>query len=235
MATSGTYTWTAQRDDVIKGALRKLGVLPSGGSPTSNQTTDANASLNALIKAFHADGMPLWAIQNYNFTTVNGTSSYTIGTGKTLNTIVPLKIIQALYTMAGGENIPMNVYNRYDFQNLPSMNDSGTPVDLYYQPLADNSGIIQLWPSPSDSTTTITIDYQRPFSDMTNATDNFDFPPYWMQALIYMLAWSLAPEYGTPLMDRGDLQKVALYWKDQALSYGTEEGSLFFQPNKHPY
>lgn len=235
MATSGTYSWTLQRDAVINAALRKLGVLFTGTTASANQITDAAVSLNAIIKAFHADGMPLWAILNYTFTTVSGTSSYTIGTGKTLNTPAPLKVIQALYTMSGGENIPMNVYNRYDFQNLPSANDHGTPIDFYYQPLADGSGIIQLWPNPNDSTTTVTIDYQRPFSDMANATDNFDFPAYWMQALIYMLAWSMAPEYGTPVMDRGEIQKEAMYWKEQALSYGTEEGSIFFQPNKHPY
>jgi hypothetical protein len=105
---------------------------------------------------------------------------------------------------------------------------------LYYQPVLTTgvaSGIIQLWPIPDDSTTTITIDYQRPYQDLDAASNNFDFPAYWMQALIYTLAWSLSPEYGIPPTDRSIMMKEAQYWKSEALSYGTEEGSMFFMPN----
>jgi hypothetical protein len=94
-----------------------------------------------------------------------------------------------------------------------------------------STGTIQLWPTPDDSTTTITIHYQKPFDDMDATDNNFDFPSYWMQALIYTLAWTLAPEFGIPINDRGMLQKEALYWKGEALSYGSEEGSFYMQPD----
>lgn len=234
MATSGSSNWSLNRTQVITGALRKLAVLPSGGSPSTAQTNDAAEALNALIKAFHADGMPLWATASYSFATVADTATYTIGPSKTLNTIAyPLKVLQATIIPSGGTiNIPLNVYNRYDFNNLP-VPTVGVPLSLYYQPLS-TYGSISLWPTPEDDTNTITIHYQRPFEDMDSGTDDFDFPPYWIQALIYNLAWSLAPEYGIPPTDRGILQKEALYWKDQALSYGSEEGSVMFCPDVRP-
>ena len=228
MATSGTYIWTQTRAQAIAGALRKLGVLASGGTPTANQTSDANDALNAIVKAFHADGMPLWAIMSKTFTVTSGTASYTLGVGQTVDTPPPLKIIQALRTVSGASSTPMNIIDRYDYENLPDT-ATGLPVYLYYQPLI-STGTVKLWPIPNDSTTTIEVHYQRPFQDMAATGDNFDFPPYWMQAIIYYLAWALAPEYGTPTLDRGQLQKEAMYWKEQALSYGTEEGSLFIQP-----
>lgn len=228
MATSGVTTWTANRDQVINGALRKLGALPSGGSGSTNQISDANFALNALVKAFHADGMPVWAIKDTNFLTTANVNSYTVGIGQTVNIPQPLKIVQAEYQVQNGVNIPMNIYNRYDFNKLPN-NATGTPVNLYYQPL-ENTGMVYLWPTPIDSTTTIYMDYQRPFEDMVSSTDNFDFPPYWIQALIYALAWTMSPEYGTPLMERNTLAQEAKYWKDEALSYGSEEGSMYFQP-----
>ena len=231
MPTSGSYNWTLNRDQVITGALRKLAVLPSGGTPSTNQLNDATEALNALVKAFQADGMPLWAVTHYDFTTTAGTNSYTIGIGQTLNTVAPLKVFQAFYTLENGNNIPMNVYNRYDFNMLPqSPSYEGNPVNLYYQPLVD-TGTITLWPSPSTSTTTITIHYQRPYQDMDSASDAFDFPAYWMQALIFNLAWTLSPEYGIPPVDRDKLAAEAKYWKQEALSYGSEEGGLFFQPD----
>jgi hypothetical protein len=235
MATSGSTDYTLTRASVISGALRKLGVLPSGGTPSTAQTNDAAEALNVLIKAFHADGMPVWAISSYTFTVTSGTSSYTIGPSKTLNTaITPLKVLQAWRAAATGEvNTPLNVYNRYDFNNLPDTS-TGVPVNLYYQPISSAgipTGIIKLWPEPDNSVNTITIDYQRPFEDMDADANHFDFPPYWLQALIYNLAWALAPEYGIPPTDRSLIQKEAMYWKQEALSYGSEEGSISFQPN----
>ncbi len=231
MATSGSTDWTLNRDQVITGALRKLAVLPSGGTPDANQISDAAAALNAIVKAFQADGMPLWKITSTNFTVTSGQSSYNVGPAQPINTIgKPLRIIQAFYTPSGGNNIPMNVYNRYDFNLLPSTNADGIPVNLYYQPLR-TTGVIQLWPTPNDSTTQITFHYQTPYEDMDAAGNDFDFPSEWIQALIYNLAWSLAPEYGIPPTDRGILQKEAQYWHDYVLSMGTEEGSLFLQPD----
>lgn len=236
MSTSGTTIWTLTRDALIKAALRKLAVLPSGGSPTTNQTNDCVDALNSLIKAFEADGMPVWKITSKTFTVVSGQSLYSVGPGVTPSSTSftgpqPLKVLEAFYTPLNGNNTPLNVYNRYDFNQLPTSGASGTPVNIYCQPLGySNTTNISLWPTPNDSTTQITLHYQSPYEDMNNPTDNFDFPAYWMNALTYNLAWVMAPEYGIPPTDRSELAQEAKYWKDEALSYGTEEGSVFLQP-----
>lgn len=230
MATSGSTDWTLNRDQVITSALRKLAVLPSGGSATAAQISDAADALNAIVKAFQADGMPLWKITSHTFTVTSGTADYSIGVGQTLNTSKPLKVLQAFYIQSGGENTPMNVYNRYDYNDLPRELATGTPINLYYQPGRIN-GTINLWPIPNDSTTEIEIHYQSMFEDMDSASNDFDFPSEWVQALIYALAWSLAPEYGIPPTDRGILQAEAKYWHEYVLSMGGEEGSLFMQPD----
>jgi hypothetical protein len=230
MATSNSTDWSLNRDQVIAAALRKLGVLPSGGTPTAAQLSDAGVSLNAIVKAFQADGMPLWKIVSKTFTVTAGTSTYTAGPGLTIDIPRPLKIIQAFVTQDGGSNVPMNVYTRYDFNILP--NDAeGVPINLYYR-LRDTSGVVQLWPTPTDSTTTITFSYQSPYEDMDSASDDFDFPSEWMNPIIYKLAWVLSPEYGIPPLDRGLLQKEAQYWHDYVLSMGSEEGSIYFQPDR---
>jgi hypothetical protein len=234
MATSGSYDWKLNRSQVITAALRKLAVLPSGGSPSTAQLSDGGDALNAILKAFHADGMPLWVMTSKSFTVTSGTSSYTIGISQTINAPQPLKVVQATRTLTGQSAVPMDIYNQYDFNQLPNLSTvTGTPVNLYYQPLMD-TGTIKLWPVPNDSTTSITVYYQRPFQDMDVAADDLDFPNYWTQAIIYNLAWALAPEFGVPPTDRNILAQEAKFWKDEALSYGTEEGSLFFQPYKRP-
>lgn len=232
MPTSNSTDWGLTRAQVITSALRKLAVLPSGVAPSTNQTSDASDALNAIVKAFQADGMPLWKISSQSFTVVDGTASYTVGPSQTIDCPKPLRIIQALYTPSGGTNTPMNVYNRYDFNELPTSSSiEGAPINLYYQPLR-TTGVIKLWPTPDNSTTSITFHYHSPYEDMDATGDEFDFPSEWMQALIYNLAWSLAPEYGIPPTDRGILMKEAEYWHQYALSMGSEEGGIFFQPER---
>jgi hypothetical protein len=124
----------------------------------------------------------------------------------------------------------MSIKDRYDFNNLSTI-ATGFPIALYYQPLGA-TGVINLWPTPNDSTTEVILQYQAPYEDMDSSANTFDFPAYWMQALIYNLAWALAPEYGIPPTDRNILAQEARYWKEQALSYGSEETSVFFQPDR---
>lgn len=230
MSTSGTTTFALKRDEVINAALRKISVLSGGSSPAAYEVTNASQALNAMIKGFQSDGMPIWAVKQYTFTTT-ATGVYNIGTGQTINTPMPLKIIQAYRVeQTGASNVPMNIYNHYDYNLLPVNASSGEPVNLYYQPLS-TYGTINLWPTPIDSDTQITIVYQRPYEDMNTATDDFDFPAYWTEALIYGLAWRLCPEYGTPIQDRQVIQKEAEFFHLQAMSFGTEEGSMYFMPD----
>lgn len=183
-----------------------------------------------MVKAFQADGMPLWAIKTYSFTTQDGVGTYEIGVGKTLNTPMPLKIIQALrQTSNSTPAIPMNIYADYNFRLLPNTAPTSIPVNMSYQPLAEY-GVIQLWPAPQAGIT-ISLRYQRPFEDMVGASDDFDFPSYWTEALIYGLADRLAPEYGIPLQDRMLIKKEAEFHKETALSFGSEESSVQLMPD----
>ncbi len=230
MSTSGTYSWTIKRDEIISAALRKLAVLSGGSLPQSFEITAAAEALNAMIKGFQADGMPVWLMNKYTFTTVAGTAKYVIGEGQTLNTPAPLKVTQAYRNQTNSQNVPLNIYTQYNYNILPLSLSSGTPVNLYYQPLR-TTGEINLWPTPGDSTTTITLVYQHQASDMSSSNNDIDFPSYWTEAVIYGLAWRLAPEYGIPIQDRGVLSKEAEFFHQQALSYGSEEGSFYLQPD----
>ncbi len=230
MATSGTYSWSIRRDEIIGAALRKLSVLSGGSLPQSFEVTAAAQALNAMIKGFQVDGMPVWRMIKYTFNTQVNVSKYTIGEGMVLNTPEPLKIVQAYRNETNSTNVPLNIYTQFNYNMLPQGYTSGPPVNLYYQPLRAY-GEINLWPTPLVTTTTISILYQAQYADMNSALDDIDFPSYWSEAVIYGLAWRLAPEYGIPLQDRGVLAKEAEYFHQQALSYGSEEGSLYLQPD----
>lgn len=228
MATSNSTDWGLNRDQAISMALRKLGVLPSGITASTSQINDCVDSVQAICKALNADGMPLWKIDSITFPTVIGTVNYSVGVGQTVSIPKPLKVIKALATPSGSDAVPMDLLNRYDFLDLPS-SAASMPLTLMY--INDRTtGTFSLWPQP-DAVYTITVLYQSPFEDMDASTNDFDFPAEWMMAIVYLLAWAMAPEYSIPILDRQQLQKEAEYWHQYALSLGSEEGSIKFRPD----
>lgn len=234
MSTSGDTTWQLQRDQIIAAALRKVG-FAEGETPNATQIANAADALNALIASWRVDGMPVWAMKTFSFSTTAGVQNYEIGVGQVINTPMPMKLTQAIrIDTVGGNRVPLNIYTQYDFNLLSNFQSTqGTPVQLYYQPKA-TSGTLRLWPIPDAtfaSGNTIEITYQRPFEEFDTATDEPDFPSYWTRAIIYGLAYDLSPEYGMALPDRKVLQADAMVYKDQALSFGTEEGSIRFMPD----
>jgi hypothetical protein len=233
MATSGVTTLSLTGDQLVNAALRKIAVLGDGQSPSATQLANGTQALNVMLKTFMTQGMPLWVIGEYSLT-LTATRTYTFGIGQTVAIPAPLKVHQVIReTTASGSRVPLNVRTHYDYNLLSNNSSSGPPIAYWYEPL-NQTGVLHVWPLP-DATTiagdTLTVVYQKPFQDMVSGTDTLDFPQWWQEAVIYGLAWRLSPEFGVPLSDRKTLAGEAQLFLDTALSFGTEEGSLFLQPD----
>jgi hypothetical protein len=239
MPTSNSYDWTSSRDSIISAAFRKIGALGDYETIDSTRLNIGIAALNPMIKALAAQGMPLWAISEKYIAMSNWASnpSVTIGPGATINqTDKPLKILQAVRrdnsVTSQPLDVPLEITTYEDYQALSSKKASGAPIKLFYLPGA-YTGTISLWPMPDSFWQTngqLYIRYHRQFQDFDSSSDEPDFPVEWHEALIYQLALRLAPEYGLSLNERMVLKKEADSILEAALSFGTEEGSLFIVP-----
>ena len=193
MTTSGITTYQINRDDIVTSALRKLGVLAQGQTPSTENITDGSMALNMLVAQFRTFGLPLWARKTYSFSPVAGTSSYDIGLGETLNTPYPLHLLQAYRQDSGSTTkINMDIIPNFNFNMYPT-SSGGTPIQVNYQPLS-NYGKINVWPTPDSTATssTITLIYQAPFEYFNSSTDTMDFPEEWYMAIVYNLAVALS-------------------------------------------
>jgi hypothetical protein len=232
MATSGSTNFSVTRDDIIKRALRLLGVLAQGETPTADQVTEAAFALNSLVKAWEADGMPLWALRTTSIPLTSAKSAYTIGIGKDVDTPKPMKVIQAWnHSTTSDIDIPIRIISKQEYNILGNKTTQGNPIQVYYDPSID-FGTLYMFPVPSAAeagVNTVNIVYQRPFEDFDLSTDTPDFPQEWYDAVAYGLACRLAPEYGVPSTERKILWQEMSLIKQDALNFGLEEGSLFFQ------
>lgn len=232
MATSGSTDFSVTRNQLITGALRLVGGVAQGETPTSDQITEAAEALNMLVKAWQAVGMPLWAMKQYTMSLTTSTSSYTIGVGSTVNTAKPLRVVSAyLHNIASGIDVPMTLLTREEYNSLGNKTSTGDPIQFFYEPLL-TTGVVHLFPVPDSVAATdytILLVYQRPFEDFDASTDTPDFPQEWYNALKYGLADMLSFEYGVDIQTAARLTSIASREKDLALSNGTEEGSFYFK------
>ena len=240
MAISGDTTWTMTRDAIINAAFRKIGVGVDGSTITGTQQTNAQEALNNIIFSLYAQGMPVWAMTTTFFTATQGQGAYPVGLGVgggNLNIPAPLKVTQAWnLDVSNPQNtyrIPMNIYTQYNFDLLNSPTNQGFPTQFWYQP-GNQTGTINLWPVPDAYTAAnrqIWFVYQRPFDQFDTGTDTPDFPQVWLEPLIYSLAHRLSPEFGLPLSEQDKLNETANNLITNALSFGTEEGAVYLQPD----
>jgi hypothetical protein len=239
MATSGSADFSVTRNDLIKHALLNIGAIGEGDTPNSTQYTDGAMLLNMIVKARHADGMPLWAIKQTSFP-LTASASFTIGTSQTINIARPLKILSAFTRDTAAtpdSDLLITVITRDEYEALTAKESTGTPLKLYYDPQGGQTayGTIYLWPKP-DATAianrTCYIRYQRPFDDFDSSSDTPDFPQEWFLALLWELSWAMAPMYGRNTLERKAFLEEAVRLRNEALLFGMEEGSLYVEPER---
>lgn len=233
MTTSNVTTFSMTGDQIVNSAMRKLGVLGEGASANSTQLSTGMEALNVMLKTFMTDGMPLWATSEYSLTP-SASLTYTFGVGQTINIPAPLKVSQVFLKRNDLSNTqPLEQRTRYDYNLLSSFDTNGVPTCYWYEPL-NQTGVLHIWPQPDSDTIAnqkIIVVYQRPFFDQVTGSDTLDFPQWWHEAIIFGLAWRLSMEYGLPLADRQAAKADAEFFHTNALSFGTEEGSLYFMPD----
>lgn len=226
MSTSGTTDFSTSAIVVIKGALRLVGAISQGEEPTDAQKAEAMEALNMMVKALAVKGLPLWAISNIQVPTIQGTATYTIGLGMTVNVPKPLKVYQAFYSR-GNVDVPLRIITRDEYERLGNKTSQGTPAMLYYEPLLNN-GVVHLFPVPDALVPPITIIGQHHIDDFDTEADEPDFPQEWFEALKYNLATRLAGEYGLNTQTRSILIQEAERALGEVLAFTQEEGSLYF-------
>jgi hypothetical protein len=234
MATSGSFDFSTTRDDLIKGALRILGVIPEGGTPSTEQYNTAAEALNMLVKAWGAEGLGIWAIKKQTVTLVDGTNTYAVGLSQTVNIPRPLMIYQAwLHDTSSNVDVPMIALSQEEYNILGNKTSEGNPVNYYYEALR-NTGNLYLFPTPDSSAAsgkTVVIQYQAPIEDFDASTDEPDVPQELFRALKFNLAAELSFEYGYPIKDRQQLLERAEYLKEDAFGIVQEDASVYFQVN----
>ncbi len=209
-----------------------LGVISAAQSPTANETTAAANALNLMLKAWQADGLQLWTVNQESVTPVQGREKYTMGTGgHIMTTVKPVEVFEA-YRRDTSErvDVPLIRMSRTDYFTLSDKDTEGVPVNFYFELQQGDLNNFYVWPT-ADATfasdNTIEILWQKPFDDMDADGDDLAFPVEWQLAVVYGLAVLLAPEYGVSPTDQKLLREQAAIEKQRVIDWDTEHTSYY--------
>jgi hypothetical protein len=188
MATSDSRNYNLTAAEVIEYALKKINLVPDGGTVQAEMQTRAQRELNLLLKEWQK--YPgIWRLQEAYLAPTANTKGFNL-------TPRPYRIVDVRFRGTGGTDISMFEMSRQDYYDLPNKGSTGTPTQWFFDPLRDTSSIY-VWPVLSSVTTeTIRVTYQRRFEDVDTTTENIDIAQEHLGTVGYNLAARLADDYG---------------------------------------
>lgn len=148
-----------------------------------------------------------------------------------VNIIRPLRVVSTRrYNFASAIDTQVIPMSRIDYRNQPNKVASGVPTQTFYDPRggANATGVLYVWPAPSDATNAIKLTWWRPLQDFTSAATNPDLPQEWLDALVWALALKMAPEYDCSPQRYEMIKDQAASALDMVMGFDREPESYFF-------
>lgn len=204
MAINTTADFTVTRNDVIQGALSRIGV----SEPQNEDIALGVKVLNKIIRNLDAKGRWLWAVSNTEstLTTIANQQAYSTGVGASNISASILKLVYCA-VFINNDYRPLTIYDKMSSFNTGLKDDSPSePMACYLERAnlrANNK--LYLFPTPN-SAYTIKYTFQRPLYDFVDPTNNPDMPSEWFLPLEKILSYELSPHYNKPLAERQLLQ-----------------------------
>lgn len=185
--------------ELLRSSFRLAGVLHEGQGPNADDITDGLFVWNAMLDAWNLERFYMYTVQRAEFALVAGQQVYTIGTGANFNVPRPIKIESAGSIVQGDGTLPYEKpiqmvtpeqWRDIQLKKIPS----GMTDALWYQPALPN-GLINLFPVPADSANKIALYCWTQLGQIANAGVTITFAPGYVDAMRYLLAMKLAPEW----------------------------------------
>lgn len=188
-------TYTA--GDQINRAMRLIGMLAEGETPSASASQDCLVALNQMIDSWSTENLATFATQEQVFTWPAGQISQTIGPSGTFTGNRPILLLDSTYFRDPGTGISFGVQmiNQQQYNGIALKTVSST----YPRILWLNAGF------PNDTVTCYPVasrDLEWHFVSATELTQPADlsttlfFPPGYLRAFTFNLAMEIAPEFG---------------------------------------
>lgn len=181
--------------DLIRRALKLLGVLAAGESLSAEDQADGVVELNQLLGSWANERLLVHGARRASYTLTPSLSPHTIGASGTFATTRPLRIDGAGIIMPGtNTELPLDIIADAQYREIADKAlTSDVPTQLWVEWTHPNAKL-WFWPVPTVAATLVLYTWSR-IAEFA-ASDTVSLPDGYENALAHALALQLAPMFG---------------------------------------
>jgi len=187
----------ASAGDLINGALRLLGVLAEGETPSAETSADALNAMNQMIDSWNTERLSIFSTQDQVFNWAPSTISRTLGpTGDFVGNRFIL-LDDATYFRDPSTNVSfgINIINQQQYDGIAVKTVTSTYPQVLWINMTYPNVEMYIYPVPTRTLEWHFISVEELTQPATLATD-IALPPGYLRAFRYNLACEMAPEFG---------------------------------------
>lgn len=188
MATAG--------DQIVR-ALRLLGVIAEGETPSAATSQDALIALNQMIDSWNTERLSVYSTQDQVFTWPSGQITRTLGPTGDFVGNRPVLLDDATYYRDAGTNVSYGIkfINQDQYNGIAVKTITSTYPQVIFVNMTFPDIEMTVYPRPTRDLEWHFISV-RELNQPALLSTNLAFPPGYLRAFVYNLACELAPEFG---------------------------------------
>ena len=187
-------TYTA--GDQINRALRLLGILAEGETPSASMSQDALMALNQMIDSWNTERLSVFSTQDQVFTWPASLISRTLGPTGDFVGNRPILLDDATYFKApSGVSYGIKMINQQQYNGIAVKTVTSTFPQVMWVNMTFPNIEMYVYPRPTQNLEWHFVSVQELDKPVTLSTVMY-YPPGYLRAFTYNLAMEFAPEFG---------------------------------------
>ena len=219
MATSGTYNFNLDIDEVIQEASEMIG----GEDTLGHEPASARRSINLMLKDWQNRGVLLWSTSVSSVTVAASTATYSLAS----STIDALEVV----LNRDSTDIQLQRITPEEYLLIPNKTQTGRPNQYSIRRERDNP-VMSVWPLPDNSTDVLKMEIISELQDVNkSAIQNADLPKRFLPCLTCGLAYYMSMK--RPLVPENRIMMLKANYEEllmRAMEEDRERASMFIRP-----
>ena len=183
--------------DLINRALRLLGVLAEGETPSASTSQDSLIAVQQMIESWNTERLSVFSTQDQIFTWPAGQITRTLGPSGDFIGNRPVLFDDATYYRDAGTNVSFGIkfINQQQYDGIAVKTVTSTYPQVIFVNMTYPNVTMTVYPQPTRDLEWHFISVEE-LTQPANLATNILFPPGYLRAFTYNLAMEIAPEFG---------------------------------------